>query len=355
MASAIMPKSVAAAIGAIASAPASSPGVAAPVASCSLVNILPSGVEANEYPLKPDGQTTIGRKADVSFPQDSALNDVHAVIVVRAGKYIIEDQGSEAGVLFQSDVERTIDLDRGGVIRAGRQWLVVGDRKLANLVTHYDEAGKRLAQFELKPGTTVIGRQSPDITIAPDDGALSRRHFALTFKDGIVVLKDLGSANGTQVRVSRPMRLRDGDRIMLGQQVLEFRDDGKIIQPPTNVSLTSVSKIPLSVTQAMAGKAPEAAGPGVFFEGANKLAPCAAGQTICEAAEKAGIKLDADCHQGVCGMDPVKIISGGEHVNPMGGTERSTLEDLCSLDPATHRLACMARVSGMVKVNIIKQ
>ena len=355
MASAIMPKSVAAAIGAIASAPASSPSVAAPVASCSLVNILPSGVEANEYPLKPDGQTTVGRKADVSFPQDSALNDVHAAIVVRAGKYIIEDQGSEAGVLFQSDVERTIDLDRGGVIRAGRQWLVVGDRKLANTVTHYDEAGKRLAQFELKPGTTVIGRQSPDITIAPDDGALSRRHFSLTFKDGIVVLKDLGSANGTQVRVSRPMRLRDGDRIMLGQQVLEFRDDGKIIQPPTNVSLTSVSKIPLSVTQALAGKAPEAAGPGVTFEGANKLAPCAAGQTICEAAEKAGIKLDADCHQGVCGMDPVKIISGSEHLNPMGGTERSTLEDLCSLDPATHRLACMARVLGAVKVKIIKQ
>jgi thioredoxin reductase/ferredoxin len=355
MASAIMPKSVAAAVGAIA-APASTPGVAPVVASCSLVNILPSGVEANEYPLKPDGPTTVGRKADVSFPQDSALNDVHAVIQVRAGKYIIEDQGSEAGVLYQSDVERTIDLDRGSVVRAGRQWLVVGDRKLPNSVTHYDEAGKRLAQFELKPGTTVFGRQSPDVTIAPDDGALSRRHFSLTYKDkdGFVVLKDLGSANGTQVRVSRPMRLRDGDRIMLGQQVLEFRDDGKIVQPPTNVSLTSV-KMPLSVAVEMAGKASETAGPGVFFEGVNKLAPCAAGQTICEAAEKAGIKLDADCHQGVCGMDPVKIISGSEHLNPIGGTERSTLEDLCSLDPATHRLACMARVSGVVKVKIIKQ
>lgn len=355
MASAIMPKSVAAAVGAIA-APASTPAAVPAAASCSLVNILPSGVEANEYPLKPDGPTTLGRKADVSFPQDSALNDVHAVIQVRAGKYIIEDQGSEAGVLYQSDVERTIDLDRGSVVRAGRQWLVVGDRKLANSVTHYDETGKRLAQFELKPGTTVIGRQSPDVTIAPDDGALSRRHFSLTYKDkdGLVVLKDLGSANGTQVRVSRPMRLRDGDRIMLGQQVLEFRDDGKIVQPPTNVSLTSV-KMPLSVAIATAGQGAASAGPGVFFEGVNKLAPCAAGQTICEAAEKAGIKLDADCHQGVCGMDPVKIISGSEHLNPMGGTERSTLEDLCSLDTTTHRLACMARVSGTVKVKIIKQ
>ncbi len=86
----------------------------------------------------------------------------------------------------------------------------------------------------------------------------------------------------------------------------------------------------------------------------NKVAPCVAGQTICEAAEKAGIKLEADCHQGVCGMDPVKILSGGEHLNAIGGTERSTLEDLCSVEPGPYRLACMARVSGPVKIAVVK-
>lgn len=69
----------------------------------------------------------------------------------------------------------------------------------------------------------------------------------------------------------------------------------------------------------------------------------------------AGIKLDADCHQGVCGMDPVKVLEGGEHLNPIGGTERSTLEDLCSVEPGPYRLACMARVSGLVKVAFVKQ
>jgi ferredoxin len=163
----------------------------------------------------------------------------------------------------------------------------------------------------------------------------------------------------------------------LGQQVLEFRDDRKIVQPPTNVSIvSSVVGIPReallpsagtpAATPAAAPAAPAAAAaapgpsaaaaaPGVFFEGLNKLAPCAAGQTICEAAEKAGIKLEADCHQGVCGMDPVKVLSGGEHLNAIGGTERSTLEDLCSVEPGPFRLACMARVSGPVKVAVIKQ
>ena len=209
---------------------------------------------------------------------------------------------------------------------------------------------------------------------------MSRRHFSLTYKGGIVGVKDLGSANGTQVRVAAPMRLRDGDRIMMGQQVLEFRDDRKIVQPATNVSLdTSVgiprqelqqsaavaaakpaatASKPATATPALA--APEAAksaaaGPSVFFEGLHKLAPAVSGQTICEAAEKAGIKLEADCHQGVCGMDPVKILSGSEHLNAIGGTERSTLEDLCSVEPGPYRLACMARVSGPVKIAVVKQ
>ena len=97
-----------------------------------------------------------------------------------------------------------------------------------------------------------------------------------------------------------------------------------------------------------------AAGPSVYFDELKKMAPCATGQTICEAAEKAGIKLEADCHQGVCGMDPVKVISGATHLNAISGTERSTLEDLCSLEPGKYRLACMARVSGPVKVQIVK-
>ena len=376
---AITPKSVAEAAGVIAPAQAATMAIAVEKASCALVSILPSGVEANEYPLKNDGATSVGRSAEISFPQDPALSDVHVVIAVTAGKYILQDQGTEAGVLFQSDLERSIELDRGAVVRAGRQWLVVGDRKRANSVVHYNESGQRIGQFDLKDGTTVVGRQSPDVTISPEDGSLSRRHFSLTYKGAAVVLKDLGSANGTQLRVSAPMRLRDGDRIMLGQQVLEFRDDRKTVQPPTSVSIVSTPGITLATLQQQAvsaaaksaapaapaaapapaaaapAKSAEAGAPGVFFEGMNKLAPCAAGQTICEAAEKAGIKLEADCHQGVCGMDPVKVLSGGEHLNAIGGTERSTLEDLCSVEPGPYRLACMARVSGPVKVTVVKQ
>jgi nitrite reductase (NADH) large subunit len=106
---------------------------------------------------------------------------------------------------------------------------------------------------------------------------------------------------------------------------------------------------------APAASAAAASGPSVTFQKLGKVAPCPKGKSICEAAEAAHIKLDADCHQGVCGMDPVKVVSGGEFLSPMSDAEKGTLEDLCSLKPGEHRLACMARVSGPVVVDPIKQ
>jgi len=81
---------------------------------------------------------------------------------------------------------------------------------------------------------------------------------------------------------------------------------------------------------------------------------CPAGETICDAAGKAGIKMDADCHQGVCGMDPIKIVGGAEHLSPIGRAERSTLEDLCDLEPGKYRLACVTRITGPVVIEKVK-
>jgi thioredoxin reductase/ferredoxin len=360
--------------------------------ACSLVSILPSGVEVNEFRLKTAGATTIGgRGTDIAFPDDPTVADVLASVTATDGEYFLKDEARKGNVFVKTD--RAIDIESGVVIRAGRQWLVAGNKKSATTVTHYDSAGNRLSTFELREGPMIIGRQAPDVSLAPDDVSLSRRHLSLTLKGSKVSVRDLGSANGTQVRVSFPLKLQDGDKILIGHQVLEFRDDRASQQPAAQVTfVTGVlprmappppppqppppppppkpaarpeAKAPAPppppppAPKPAAPPAPQpqsaAAAPSVFFEGLNKLAPATKGQTICEAAEKAGIKLDADCHQGACGMDPVKVLEGSEYLNQMTGKERDTLEDLCSLQPGQHRLACMARVSGAVKVQIIKQ
>jgi pSer/pThr/pTyr-binding forkhead associated (FHA) protein/ferredoxin len=334
--------------------------------------------------LKPDGATTIGRQgADVAFPEDLGLSDIHARIVAGPQGYRLRDEGSAEGVFLQPAGGRLVNLAPGTIFRAGRQWLVIGDEPAKPSVIHYDSAGRRLGRYELKAGTAIFGRNSPDVTIAPDDSSLSRRHFATVVQDSRIGVKDLGSGNGTYIKVAGEILLQDGDRIHLGSQVLQFTDESQTSGPQADISLdTSLTRLPPSthVKQPTAGAAqakspaapaPQAAPPApaqaapvaaaadgqpsVTFNALNRLVPCTKGQTICEAAEHVGIKIDADCHAGVCGMDPVRVLSGGEHLGPLGSAERSTLEDLCSLEPGPHRLACMARVSGPVVVDIVKQ
>ena len=339
--------------------------------ACSLVSILASGVEANEFALERERVTTIGRRgADIVFADDSALADVHASILFEQGGFLIRGEGKDRTVLLQPSPERSLELDRGAVIRAGRQWVVVGDRHRAEVVGHFDRSGKRLATFELREGSTVVGRQAPDLTIAPEDGSLSRRHFALTLKAARVSVKDLGSANGTQVVVTAPVRLVDGDRILVGSQVLAFRDERGLRMPAQRISFdTQLGPVPAG-PQPAAGpasgsrrpgepRAPESPRPapaaseiGVFFDGVNRFVSCAKGQTICDVAEKAGIRIPADCHRGFCGEDPVRIVEGVANLNAIGSAERSTLEDICSLAPGPYRLACMARVSGAVRIEL---
>lgn len=339
------------------------PGAAQPQqvpATGSLVTILPSGVEAQEYTLKPDGPTTIGRTAaDISFPDDGSLSELHAKIVGSNGRYVLRDPVTPGAVLVQPKPDRPLPVLKGDVVRAGRQWLVMTGTPEQPAVAHHDDGGKRLATYPLREGATVVGRQSPDVTIASKDGMLSRRHLAFVRSGADISVKDLGSANGTQLCIAVPLQLKDGDRLIFGQQVLQFRDEVASRHPPREVSvMTGIMKKPADLkppVQPPGVKAPAPQRPGgatVTLDG--REFACPAGETICDAAVKAGIKMDADCHQGVCGMDPIKIVSGAEHLSPIGRAERSTLEDLCDLEPGKFRLACVTRITGPVVIEKVK-
>ena len=283
--------------------------------------------------------------------------------------YVVTDEGSAQGVFVELGTDRSAVVTPRMLFRAGRQWLRVDAINGESLLVHYGTRGEQLGSYPLTDASTIVGRQSPNVTIAPTDSALSRRHFAVSRSGRNFKLKDLGSSNGTFVKVDAPFTLGPGDRIHVGQQVLQFVDQAMVDEPSaavvvdTSIGQPKPTKRDTQPAPAAAaspekggGKQPVAAatGPSVSFDGLNRLVPCSKGQTICEAAEGAGIKIQADCHQGSCGMDPVRVLSGIDQLNPVGGKERDTLEDLCSLDPKTHRLACMARVSGPVTVQIVK-
>jgi predicted component of type VI protein secretion system len=67
----------------------------------------------------------------------------------------------------------------------------------------------------------VLGRESCDLPFA-DDEFLSRRHARFSFRLGRITLEDLGSSNGTYLRLRGPRPLSSGDMLRLGDQLLRF-------------------------------------------------------------------------------------------------------------------------------------
>lgn len=203
----------------------------------------------------------------------------------------------------------------------------------------------------------VLGRDAPDIILDSQDMTLSRRHLAISLKENKVFIKDLKSVNGTFVKVKNAVKLEHGDRFRVGQQILVFSlkedavvDSGhftsKSVVAPTQVEPPPTSK----AEQREAVQAGELI---VTFKNFDKTLPIKSGQTVCEVAEEYGLKINAECHAGICGSDPLRIISGKENLNKQSDQERDTLEDICSVNPDECRLACMTMPTGPIEVEII--
>ncbi|MGH9888663.1 MAG: FHA domain-containing protein, partial [bacterium] len=67
----------------------------------------------------------------------------------------------------------------------------------------------------------VLGREEGDIVFR-DDAFMSRRHAAVTWDGNRVQLTDLGSSNGTFIRIAEPTALKHGDHVRMGDQLLRI-------------------------------------------------------------------------------------------------------------------------------------
>ena len=91
--------------------------------------------------------------------------------------------------------------------------------------------------------SSVIGRD-PTATIRLNDDEVSRRHAIILVGEGELTVEDLGSVNGTFTefgQVKSEKKLMPGDRIRVGQTVIELRevepDDREDGEKPTKTSL----------------------------------------------------------------------------------------------------------------------
>ncbi|MBF8247572.1 MAG: FHA domain-containing protein, partial [Bacteroidetes bacterium] len=322
-----------------------------------LVRVIAGSVEEDEFPLNLNGTTTIGRKfCDIVFPDDIYLSERHASIVHGPDGFSLRDDGSSTGVFVKAVEGKSIEVSTSDLLRLGRQFLVFNKDNGSFGFTHYDQLGKEVKRYGLDEKTIVLGREAPDVTLDPKDMTLSRRHLSISVKHGKLFIKDLKSVNGTYLKVRSAVTLEDGDQFRVGQQAFKLSYQKQ--QAPTKVHVTTRVSIPPKFSQtplpvAQPAPAVAATGMSVVIRNVGKSFSFAAGQTLCEVAEKGGVKIVAECHAGICGSDPVKIISGKENLNPMGAEEKGTLEDICGVSPEECRLACMAKPKGAVEFEIL--
>jgi pSer/pThr/pTyr-binding forkhead associated (FHA) protein len=67
----------------------------------------------------------------------------------------------------------------------------------------------------------LCGRTEGDLLL-PDDPTVSPRHARFTVASGILRVEDLGSVNGTFLRLREPRRLALGDELRVGRQLLRL-------------------------------------------------------------------------------------------------------------------------------------
>lgn len=112
----------------------------------------------------------------------------------------------------------------------------------------------------------------------------------------------------------------------------------------TSVSLTTRAAVPDSVTSGDLGEAVVK----ILDGGPTLEAP--GNPTLLELCEGADLAIDSGCRMGVCGADPIAVVSGSAALTPPLPAELKTLARLGLGLP--NRLACMARVVGEVSVSL---
>jgi pSer/pThr/pTyr-binding forkhead associated (FHA) protein len=236
----MMPPSAAAAPAAAAGSRPSASGAAA-WGTAVLVNR--DGSDGQRYPLAGE-YLVVGRNgADIAFDDDRFLARQHARLERAAdGSVKILPIDTLNGVFRKADAP--IDLSDGMVILVGREVLrferVDGEEaKVHPLVRHGvalfgsppREPWGRLVQIIPSGGhrdvrhlvgeEIVLGREEGDIVFR-DDAFMSRRHAAVTWDGKRAQVTDLGSSNGTFVRVTAPTPVKHGDHVRMGDQLLRI-------------------------------------------------------------------------------------------------------------------------------------
>jgi pSer/pThr/pTyr-binding forkhead associated (FHA) protein/RNA polymerase subunit RPABC4/transcription elongation factor Spt4 len=181
----------------------------------------------------------VGRgNAQIPFPNDPFVSERHANFFYRGDRLVVRDEGSVNGIYVR--IRQPVQIAPGDQFLCGEQVfrLEATPKDTSGPdpdQTYFYSSPKRPSPFRIvqvlrggidgmvycaRDKSVQIGREDSEMNF-PDDIYMSGRHAKVELApDGTYVLCDLGSRNGTYVRVRGERELSHGDYLFLGQQLL---------------------------------------------------------------------------------------------------------------------------------------
>ena len=210
-----------------------------------LILIKGDGYDGVSYVLSATEHVAGRSEGEILFPDDTLLSPRHANFIYKDGRLFVRDENSTNGVFLR--MKRPERIRSGSSFLIGEQLLRIEacapDHVPAPEAdgTYFYASPRRPARFILtqclvggSPGMVfrarndqlVIGREGNDVNF-PDDPFISGRHAQVTALDAPRAtaelpfeLTDLGSKNGTFLRMRGETPLEHGDYVFIGQQLL---------------------------------------------------------------------------------------------------------------------------------------
>lgn len=200
-----------------------------------LILIRGEGVEGLSYHLNAE-EHVVGKAGQLVF-DDPFISAKHANFFYRAGTLCVRDEGSLNGVYLR--VRGTVPIDPEDYFLAGEQVFRVDSPPKSNDEpgpdgTYFYSSPKHHSPFRITQllqggayGMTVcargaslqIGREGGDLNF-PTDLYMSASHCKIDETGGGLTLTDLGSRNGTYLRLKAERELAHGDYLFVGRKLL---------------------------------------------------------------------------------------------------------------------------------------
>lgn len=218
-----------------ASAADAGPTAATTTSAAVLTALRADGTEAGAYSL-PGTATLIGRDTGAIFGGDSYLSPRHATFTPRNGKLYVKDEGSLNGVYRKLKRDDPVLVNYGDIFRIGQEIVRFdpltplpatpdGVERLGSPAKGYvgriamiigrDTTGNAYPVPEMG---LHLGRERGDV-LFPEDGYVSGLHCRIAWQNGQLFLTDLGSSNGTFIRLVNEAEVHNGDILLMGQQL----------------------------------------------------------------------------------------------------------------------------------------